>query len=169
MILASILLAAQAASPQPAPALSTNLQPLAFLVGSCWRGTFPDGRRTDTHCFTAFYGGAFVRDHHVVGGAPQPYEGETFYRWDAAARQIRYDYYASDGMHTSGSATPTVTGLGFPEETAQGPNGTMMTIRSAWARDGDNAYISRAEMRQGESWREMWHMRLERVGPAPAR
>jgi len=32
-------------------------QPLDFLAGSCWRGTFPDGKATDAHCFDWVYGG----------------------------------------------------------------------------------------------------------------
>ena len=32
-------------------------QPLAFLVGHCWRGTFPGGKVTDEHCFSWVYGG----------------------------------------------------------------------------------------------------------------
>jgi hypothetical protein len=41
-------------------------QPLAFLVGHCWQGTFPDGKATDGHCFSWIYGSKFVRDEHVV-------------------------------------------------------------------------------------------------------
>src|ERR1700754_2396321 len=96
--------------------LSPQLQPLAFVAGSCWRGTFPDGRQTDTHCFTPIYGGAFIRDVHVVEGAPQLYSGETLYRWDAALGGIEYDYYASDGSHSRGAARPAANGLLFPEE-----------------------------------------------------
>ena len=57
-------LAAQAATPAGADKVEVPMsayQPLAFLVGHCWRGTFPDGRATDEHCFSWIYGGRFVR------------------------------------------------------------------------------------------------------------
>lgn len=151
-----------------APPLNPNLQPLAFLVGSCWRGTFPDGRQTDTHCFAPLYGGAFVRDHHVVENGPRPYSGETLYRWDGAARQIRFEYYASNGSHSAGQAIAEANGLRFPDELVTA-EGQPMTIRSSWTRDGADAYHAVSEARQGDGWRELWRMRLGRVGPAPAR
>src|SRR5947209_20626453 len=103
---ASILLALAAALPAaPASAadgLAAELQPFAFLAGSCWRATLPGGQMTDTHCFTSMLGGRFLRDRHRINGAA--YAGETIYRWDAAAGRIRWDYYASDGMLMSGTA-----------------------------------------------------------------
>ena len=150
-----------------APVLNSQLSPLAFLAGSCWRGTFPDGRRTDTHCFTSLYGGAFVRDRHVVEGGPQPYSGETLYRWDAESRAIRFDYYASDGSHSGGAALPAANGLVFPEESYRTADGSPMLIRSSWSRDGDDVYVVLSEAREGEAWRRLWQMRMVRTGPAP--
>lgn len=151
----------------PAPALAPELQPLAFLVDSCWRGTFPNTTQTDTHCFTALPGGRQVRDRHVVEGAPSPYSGETVYRWDPAARRIRYDYYASDGGYSGGTAEPTATGIDFPEEGYVGANGEQITLRNRLTRE-DGAYLGRSEMQRDGAWREMWTMRFARIGPAPA-
>ncbi|MGQ0660826.1 hypothetical protein [Sphingosinicella sp.] len=163
--MAASLLLALALQSAAAPQLNPNLEPLAFVVGSCWRGTFPDGRQTDTHCFTLAYGGAFIRDRHVVENGPRPYSGETFYRWDAAARQIRFDYYAMNGNYSAGQAIPEANGLRFPDELVTA-NGQQMTIRSSWTRDGADAYHVIAEARQGEGWRELWRMRMVRSGPA---
>jgi hypothetical protein len=162
-LLAAFVLAVQSA---PAP-LTPELQPLAFLVGSCWRATFPDGTQTDTHCFTVLPGGRQIRDTHVVEGAPEPYAGETIYRWDPEARRIRYDYYASDGGYSAGTAQPTATGLSFPEEAYVGGNGRRLTLRNTMTRE-EGGYSARSEMRQGDQWREMWTMRFTRAGPAPA-
>ena len=162
MLLMSALLFATAPAASPVRA---ELQPFAFVAGSCWRGTFPDGRQTDTHCFTAIYGGAFIRDVHVVEGAPRPYSGETLYRWDAAAREIRFDYYASDGAHTAGRAIPTSNGLSFPE-TRRDRAGREMRIETTWTRDGADAYRVRSAVVNGERRREMFSMRMVRVGPA---
>ncbi len=68
---AAIVLAGMSMS-APAQAPPSPYQPLAFLVGHCWKGTFPEGKATDEHCFSWIYGGKFVRDEHVVhrGGRP---------------------------------------------------------------------------------------------------
>ena len=150
-----------------APPLAAELAPLAFLVGSCWRATFPGTTHTDTHCYTAMLGGRYVRDLHVVEGAPSPYAGETVFRWDPEARRIRYDYYASDGGYSSGTAEPAPNGLNFPEEAYVGADGRRMTLRNTLVRDGEG-YSATSAMRQGDTWREMWTMRFARVGPAPA-
>ena len=163
VLIAALSLQAQ---PAPAPALAAELQPLAFLVGSCWRAAFPNSTRTDTHCYTAMLGGRYVRDRHVVAGAPEPYSGETVYRWDWTARRIRYDYYASDGGYSWGMAQPTATGLIFPEEAYVGADGRPMILRNVLIRDGDG-YSGTSAMREGGNWREMWTMRFTRVGPAP--
>lgn len=136
----ALILAMQAASAAPPPTLAAALQPLAFMVGSCWRATFPNSANTDTHCYTAMLGGRYVRDAHVVGGGP-PYAGEAIYRWDPRARRIRYDYYASDGGHSSGMAVPIATGLDFPEDEYVGPDGAAMTLRTV--QTGDAAGYTR--------------------------
>jgi len=165
LLAALVLLAAQ---PAEAPALSPHLEPLARVAGSCWRGTIPDGRQTDTHCFTAIYGGAFIRDVHVVEGAPQPYSGETLYRWDGESGQIVFDYYASDGAHSGGIARPSANGIVFPEQTHRSQTAASpMLIRSSWAWDGPDTYVVLAERMQGEVWHKLWEMRMVRVDPAP--
>jgi hypothetical protein len=164
------LLAAPAiAAPAPAtlPALSAPLQPLAFLVGWCWRGAFPGGRATDTHCFTSSYGGTLVRDRHVVAGAGRPYSGESLYRWDPASRRISFAYYASDGSYGEGNVAPGASGLDFPDQAYVAPDGRRQTLRSRWTRDGADALLVLNEGRSGDAWRELWRTRWVRAGPAP--
>lgn len=157
-----------AAAWRAAPALAPELQPLGFLVGGCWRATFPGGSQTDTHCYTPMLGGRLVRDRHVVEGASEPYSGETIYRWDPEARRIRYDYYASDGGTSAGSVEPTPAGLDFPRNPYLSGTGERMTLRNALTREGETSFSGVSAMRQGETWREMWRMRFERVSAAPA-
>lgn len=165
---ASILLALALQS-SATPAVSPELQPLAFLVGSCWRAAFPDGQAVDTHCYTAMHGGRQIRDVHVVEGGPSPYGGETIFRWDPQARRIRYDYYASDGGYSGGTAEPNATGIDYPQEDYVGGDGQTLTLRNRLVRAGDG-YTATSSARQPDgSWREMWTMRFTRVGPAPAR
>ncbi len=161
-----LILAMQAAAAPAAPALAAELRPLAFLVGSCWRATFPNSTNTDTHCYTMMLGGRYVRDVHIVAGAPAPYAGETVYRWDPQARRLRYDYYASDGGTSGGFADPTPAGIDFPEETYVGGDGATMTLRTVQTGAGEG-YSRTSSARQADgSWREMWTMRFTRVGPA---
>jgi len=148
-------------------ALSPDLQPLAFLVGSCWRATFPGTTHTDTHCYTAMAGGHQVRDVHVVEGAPAHYSGVTIYRWDPEARRIRYEYYASDGGYSTGTAEPNATGIAFPEEAYLGGDGRRLTLRNMLTRE-EGAYSGRSELLRDGDWREMWTMRFTRIGAAPA-
>lgn len=141
------------------------MQPFAFVAGSCWRGTFPDGRRTDTHCFSPIYSGSYMMDRHVVEGAPAPYSGETLFRRDAMARRVGFTYRASDGSVTQGHAEPIEGGLSFPEE-HRAADGTLSPIRTIWMRDGDDAYNVTSEIQRGGDWRLMFRMRMERLRPS---
>jgi hypothetical protein len=162
----TMALAAQATTSAPPPALAAELRPLALLVGSCWRATFANSPQTDTHCYTAMLGGRYVRDVHVV--SPGSYGGETIYRWDPQTRRIRYDYYASDGGHSSGSATPTAAGMDFPDDQYVGPDGAAMALRTVQTGDG-SGYTRVSSARQPDgSWREMFTLRFTRAGPATA-
>lgn len=168
--MAMSLLLALALQSAAAPPLIPELQPLAFLSGSCWRGTFANRPgETDTHCFTPMLGGRFLRDLHVVEGAQAPYSGETVYRLDRDTGEIRFHYYSSEGFYSSGAAHPTETGFDFPEESYRGTDGEM-TVRSRWTRDGADAYLVMSEsLRRDGTWEEAWRMRMVRAGPAPAR
>jgi hypothetical protein len=79
------------------------LQPLAFLAGSCWKGTFTGRTVTDEHCFKWIYNGRFLRDHHIVVGDSVPYEGESTYAWDAPSKQIVFWYIALPGFYSHGT------------------------------------------------------------------
>jgi hypothetical protein len=159
----------QAAPTAATPALAAELQPLGFLVGSCWRASFPDGQASDTHCYTAMLGGRYVRDVHVVAGGPSLYSGESIYRWDPLTHRIRFEYFASDGGHSSGSAEATATGLNFPDDNYVGADGSTLALRTVHVRDGDGYRTTSSARQPDGSWREMWTMRFTRVGPAPPR
>jgi copper(I)-binding protein len=151
-----------------APALAAGLQPLAFLVGSCWRAAFPNSTSTDTHCYTAMLGGRYIRDVHIVEGGPAPYGGEAIYRWDPRTRRVRYDYFASDGGTSSGFADPTSTGIDFPEETYVGGDGETMVLRTVQTGGGE-AWTRATSARQADgSWRDMFTLRFTRSGTATA-
>ena len=67
-----------------------GLKPMAFLAGHCWKGTFPDGKQTDEHCFAWIVDGQALRDVHTVRAPGRPdYVGETTYYWDSAGKRSR--------------------------------------------------------------------------------
>ena len=123
----------------PAPALRQGLEPLAFLVGHCWRGTFPSGE-VDTHCYESVYGGQHVRDVHEVTGGARAYRGETLYSWDGGARTVAYTYWNSSGGVSRGTMRPDGARLSFGDEAYTAPDGRRITISTHWRRAGDEAY-----------------------------
>ena len=141
-----------------------GMQPFEFVAGSCWRGTFPNGRQTDTHCFSPIYAGSYMQDRHVVEGAATPYSGDTLFRRDAMSRQVRFTYHASDGSVTQGQANPIDGGISFPEE-HRAADGTVTPIRTIWVRDGEDAYVVTSEAQRDGAWRTMFRIRMERVRP----
>ncbi|HEX8622125.1 MAG TPA: SRPBCC domain-containing protein [Allosphingosinicella sp.] len=131
-------LKARFARAAPAP-LAAGLEPLRFLVGGCWRGTFRDGA-VDTHCFESVFGGSHVRDRHEVTGPKGIYRGETLYSWNGAAGQVEYTYWNSSGGVSRGTMAPTADGLDFGHETYTGPDGRKLTISTIWRKAGADAY-----------------------------
>jgi hypothetical protein len=128
-------------------------QPLAFLVGHCWKGTFPDGQVTDQHCFSWIYGGRFVRDEHVVHrGAGQPDAfGESIYLWDAPSGKLEYLYIESAGGYSRGTVSAEGDALVFPPA-AYTEAGHTQTYRSRWQRSGSDAYDVVTEFEVNERW-----------------
>jgi hypothetical protein len=152
---------ASGADPAPSP-----YQPLAFLVGHCWRGTFPGGKVTDEHCFSWVYGGKFVRDQHVVRhGAGTPDElGESIYLWDAAAQQLQYLYIESDGGFSRGSLSAEGDALVFPP-THYAEHGQEQTYRSRWRRAGDGAYDVVTEFLTQGQWAPGFSVHMQLLPP----
>ena len=144
------------------PVVHAELKPFEFLVGSCWTGAFKDGS-TDTHCFEPVYGGAFVRDRHVVRGAAQPYEGETLHAWDPRQKKLVFTYWASDGSLTTGVSEPQPSGaIVFPQE-HDSPAGRMV-LKSVWTPVGPDAYEVVVTQQKDGEWRELWRMTMKRDG-----
>ena len=138
MILTTIAAAALAAQAAPAPAtLRPGLEPMAFLVGHCWRGEIAPGRQ-DTHCFEPAYGGQHIRDRHEVTGGPRPYSGETLY--SVTPEGVRYTYFNSIGGVSEGAMRPDGDRLDFGTDEYRGPDGRRTRIATMWRRVGPDAY-----------------------------
>lgn len=138
--------AARAAAPAP------GYGALAFLVGHCWRGVFPEGKATDEHCFSWIYGGKFVRDEHVVrrSGEADAF-GESIYLWNAASGQLEYLYIESAGGFSRGTVSGENDALVFPPTTYT-EKGQTQIYRSRWQRSGDSAYDVMTEFQVDGRW-----------------
>ncbi|MBS0378943.1 MAG: hypothetical protein JSS29_10700 [Proteobacteria bacterium] len=141
--------------------------PLAFLAGSCWKGTFPKSTVTDEHCFSWIYGGRFLRDRHVVHREGKPDDrGESVYVWDAVRHELRYLYIESAGGFAEGTVTAEDGVLVFPA-TRYTEGGEDQTYRSRWRRQGPDAYEVVTEFKAGEAWQPGLTVRMVRSREAP--
>src|SRR5262245_51197568 len=142
-------------------------QPLAFLAGHCWKGSFQGAAKlTDEHCFSWVYDGRFLRDRHVVRGEGQPdRKGESIYFWDSAAQRLEYLYIEDAGGLSRGLVTSEGKALVFPT-TPFVSKGTAMNYRSRWERSAENAYEVSTEFEKDGSWVPGFKLHMERSGKA---
>jgi len=145
-----------------ASAQSNPLAPMQFFQG-CWRGAFANSTTvTDVRCLAPMFGGAYVRDTHVIHGAPQPYGGEAIYAYDPQARRIAVTYYAIDGVER-GFADPAGPGLSFPQADFVGADGSVTTLRATWTPDGPDKFVATAEFLENGRWVEHLHITYTRA------
>jgi|ERR1700733_281298 len=138
-------------------------QPLAFLAGHCWRGTFPDGKRTDEHCFSWIYGGKFLRDQHTVHNPGQPdYLGETIYFWNSSQHRIEYLYIENDGGFSMGAMSTDKDELIFAPANHI-TDGATQSYRSRWKRSGDSGYEVITEFRSADGWVPRFKVHMEEL------
>jgi hypothetical protein len=163
LYLPALALAADAGGPAP----TGPFQPMAFLAGHCWKGSFPGRAQTDEHCFEWVYDGRFLRDRHVVHGEGHAdYLGETTYYWDPEQKQLQYLYIENQGGFSKGGVSAADDGLVFPP-TRYVDNGKEQVYRSRWRRDGDDAYEAVNEFKTGDGWVLAWKVRMQKQPPAP--
>jgi hypothetical protein len=136
-------------------------QPLAFLAGHCWKGSFPGGKQTDEHCFTWIYEGKFLRDRHTVRGEGQPdSSGESIFFWNPSAKQIEYLYIESDGGFSRGAVSVDHDAIVFPD-TSYEENGKTQVYRSRWQRSGEKAYDVVTELQAKNGWMPGFKVHME--------
>ncbi len=149
------------ASPPQAP-----YEPLTFLIGHCWKGTFAGDQRTDEHCFSWIYGGKFVRDEHVVRGSDgrAVQSGESIHLWDASSGQLQYLYVESSGGFCRGTVSVQSDALVFPPAgCVDMESGKTRTIRSRWQRAGEDAHEVLTEFQVPDRWVPGFKARMQRV------
>ena len=156
---ALLLLLAPAAVAEEQP-----LAPLAFLAGSCFLGTFADGKTQDLVCYDWMLDGKFLRSRHRVIGGPGPYSGETILARNQTTGQLEYTYYNSMGGILRGAIVPTPDGLSFPPQKVE-MQGAEHELRSAW-RKTENGYVASSERKDGDAWKPFMSITFVRKGPA---
>jgi hypothetical protein len=138
LLLAALLSAEAVSAP---PALRSELEPLRFLVGHCWRGEMKGGAQEDTHCFEPVFDGQHVRDRHEVKeGGEGVYRGETLYSWDGGSGRVAYVYWNSLGGVSRGAMVPAPGRLDFGGETYKAPDGRETTISTYWRIVNERTY-----------------------------
>lgn len=144
------------------------LKPMAFLAGHCWKGTFPDGKKSDEHCFAWMFGGQVLRDTHTVRAADQPvFTGETTYYVDTAGKRVAFLYIESTGGFSTGSVENGPEALLFPDGRYTS-DGETMTYRARWTRQGDQAYEAWSEAQTPKGWATMFRLVMKRSDqPSP--
>lgn len=152
-LVASVLLAAGPASASP-------LAPLDFLSGSCFLGTFADGKTKDLVCYEPMLGGKFLRSRHRVIGGAGPYSGETILGFDKASGKLEFTYFNSLGSTMRGTIEPTADGLRFPDEKAGDA-----VLRSFWTKTPDG-YVATTQKQDGDAWKPFMKIVFVRQGPA---
>jgi hypothetical protein len=62
----------------------------AEMVGSCWVGTFPDGKTQHTHCYTAQFD-QFIRGTATLSvDGVNKFSGDSVFAWDDKEKRIVY-------------------------------------------------------------------------------
>ncbi len=151
------------ALPMPAPAAPISaLQPMSFLAGACWKGTMPDGKQTDEHCFSWVYEGRYLRDVHTVHAEGRPdYVGETVYYLDPSTNKLNYLYFENSGGIGRGTAELQADKFVFPEADYLAA-GYSLKYRAQWSKVDDSAYEVHNEI-QGKDGKWVTQFKIKLV------
>ncbi len=139
------------------------LKPLAFLAGHCWKGTFPDGKQTDEHCFAWLYDARALRDTHTVRAAGRPdYVGESTYYVNSASNRVEFLYIENGGAFSRGTVESLPGALLFPDTQYIG-DGEALVYRARWTPMDANTYEAWSEAQTREGWSTMFRLLMKRT------
>jgi hypothetical protein len=131
------------------------------MAGSCWTGILPDGKTTDTQCYTVQYGRLLRGTIKVHGGAPaDDLEGESIYAWNAKADRVQYALWTSNGAYGTGEMYAEGEWLIFPPANANSPGATRMV----WNRIDADTFVVIREKRDGKAWSKLSEVTYRRSG-----
>lgn len=156
---ACILLFSAASGAWAAEAPLAQFGWFADVVGSCWAGTFPDGKTQHTHCYTEQFG-RFIRGTSVLSIG---FQGDSLFAWNGAERRIDYYIWGSDGSHSRQEASYDGERLVFPIRSRKDP--AKIAFRSAWKRIDANSFEVSREVPDGEGWKTELTVLYRRQAP----
>lgn len=143
--------------------LAPHFQPLAYLVGHCWRAPFADGKQRDLQCFESLYDGKLVGNSHMVQGSDPLYEGQTIFSWDEANRRIRFHYFTSAGAVSEGHFVANADGTMTIPERHVGKDGAVTELENLYQRDGEHTYRVVTRQKTAGGWKEVMSLRYVRT------
>ncbi|MEZ5485551.1 MAG: hypothetical protein R3F01_10395 [Lysobacteraceae bacterium] len=156
----ALLSAAFAATANEQPADDARFAPLAFLVGHCWRGSFPDGS-SDIQCYDRLYDGRFLRStHHITGKDGGSYGGMTVFSWDGEQQRLRFHYFTSTGAVSEGHFAGGDDGILIPERHVEA-DGKVTELETRYTVIDAQAY--RVSTRQQKAGDAVWSTLLDVV------
>lgn len=140
------------------------------MAGHCWSGTYPDGRTSDTQCYSAQFGRLLRGSIKLSGmhGSKQVdnFEGDSVYAWNPKAKRVDYTFWASDGTYGTGEMFLEGEQLIFPAP--GGADSTAGGMRSVWRRVDVNSFVVTREKRQGDTWVRVLEVTYRRSGAQQA-
>ena len=127
---------------------------LGSLTGSCWVGSLPDGKVTDTQCYEVeldrfLKGTISLGDSAAQSGKPPAFRGAAIFAWNAKENRIDYWQWASDGSYRAAEARfdgDTVI-FPMPKRTAESPQ-----ERTVWSRIDESSFRVVRERQDGQAW-----------------
>lgn len=145
-----------------------SLARLGWLVGGSWSAEVksPDGAPLKI-AFTPEWGGhrktiKYTITMHAGGKTFTQYEG--VYWWDPAKKRVNMLQVDRSGNVTESFVT--FDGEVFRQDnTAIKADGTAGKQRIEFRRDGEDAFVFRAEIQQGDKWQEAVKITYQRVRP----
>jgi len=157
---AALLPVAAAAQPQAGGDPMAPFKWFRGLAGACWKGDHPDGKSSDTQCYTTQYN-RFVRGTIKIASGANTYEGDALFWWDAKNNKLAYTQWASNGFVHSSEAAFEGDKLVFLDRPKAGTK--EVNGRAVWSRVDANTYSVTREARDGASWKPQFSVIYKRT------
>ena len=130
------------------------------LAGACWKGDHPDGKTSDTQCYSTQYN-RFVRGTIKIAAGANTYEGDSLFWWDAKNSKLAYTQWASNGFVHASEAAFEGDRLVFLDRPKAGS--TEVNGRAVWSRVDANTYAVTREARDGAGWKPQFSVTYKRT------
>ena len=157
---AAALLPLAAAAQQPPADAMAPFKWFRELAGACWKGDHPDGKTSDTQCFSTQYN-RFVRGTIRISAGANTYEGDSLFWWDAKNNKLAYTQWASNGFVHASEAAFEGDRLVFLDRPKAGT--TEVNGRAVWSRVDANTYQVTREARDGAGWKPQFSVVYKRT------